>query len=168
MRQAAAQPRHPAPGERLRPQERMAWHGLFRAAQQILRRVDAELLRRYDLPVTGAELLYLLRHAGAPIRVTDLSERVLISQSSVSRTVERMERRGLVRRGPSSDDGRATVVSITAAGTRLLQAMRATEEEIVAEMLVDRLDAAQVGALVDAWRTLEWVSLDPHVPVQPQ
>lgn len=154
-----------ATGGRLQPQERMAWHGLFRAAQQILRRVDAELLRRYDLPVTGAELLYLLRHAPAPVRVTDLSEKVLISQSSVSRTLDRMERRGLVRRSTSSDDGRATVVSITAAGTRLLQAMRAAEEEIVGEMLVDRLDAAKIEALVDAWRALEWVSLDPHVPV---
>ncbi len=55
------------------------------------------------------------------LRVTDLGQRLIIRPPSVTGTIDRLERMGLVSRRVWSQDMRVRQVSLTAAGRRLIQ-----------------------------------------------
>ena len=65
--------------------------------------------------------LLLLQIKGAPdlserATVTELADRLQLAQSSVTELVARVEQAGLVRREPSSEDGRVVYLRLTKAG----------------------------------------------------
>lgn len=49
----------------------------------------------------------------------ELGEKTLITKGTLTGVLDRMEARGLIRRGPSDADRRQVFVSLTAAGTRM-------------------------------------------------
>jgi len=57
----------------------------------------------------------------APLRLTDLGERLLVRPPSITGVVGRLERDGLVLRRPSPDDNRAKRVVLTSAGRALVR-----------------------------------------------
>ncbi len=62
-------------------------------------------------------MLFTLRTAGPEgLRLRDLNKSVLLHQSALSRLIERMEERGLVRRAKTPKDARGTVVQLTEQG----------------------------------------------------
>ena len=130
----------------------------------MLRRLDEELTRQFQLTLGAAEVLYELRSARKPLRIKDLAHWALISPSTVSRSVDRLESRGLVRRETSQADRRESFVSITDEGVRIVRKMRSTEESIVNDLLADRLTAEQLEVLVDILRGLGWVNLELNAP----
>ncbi len=82
--------------------------------QRLARRIRAERSdgRFSDLQVA---LLFSLDHSG-PRTPRHLAERERVTPQSINRTVNALEEAGLVARGPSGDDGRCVLVSITDAG----------------------------------------------------
>ena len=73
------------------------------------------------LTSTEASALAVLVHGGA-MPIGELARHEQVKAPSMTRTVGKLERRGLVERAPSESDGRAWVLSATAAGRKLLQA----------------------------------------------
>jgi DNA-binding MarR family transcriptional regulator len=78
---------------------------------------------RQDLSRTAASVLATLREEG-PRRVTELAASEAVAQPSMTTLVNRLERLGLVERGPDPGDARAALVSLTPAGRERLQALR--------------------------------------------
>jgi DNA-binding MarR family transcriptional regulator len=68
------------------------------------------------------DVLASLRRAGDPPRLApgDLVGALLLSSAGVTGRVDRLERRGLVRRLPNPDDGRGVLVELTPAGRELV------------------------------------------------
>ncbi len=100
-----------------------AWEALFRAQVEIMRRLEADDLMP-DLTLKEYDILYTLRLAGGNgLRLKELNKGVLMHQSALSRLVERLELRGLVRRCTAPDDRRGTLISLTDAGARLQREM---------------------------------------------
>jgi DNA-binding MarR family transcriptional regulator len=94
-----------------------AWESLFRAQVAVIRRLNANA-RSYELSMREYDVLYnLSRFPGARLRLHELNEHILLNQSSLSRLVERMAAAGLVARMADPEDGRGTVVELTAQGT---------------------------------------------------
>ena len=62
---------------------------------------------------------------GVPCSIGELSVATLLKQPTVTRVVRRMESRGQVSRVTHPTDGRITLVQITAAGARVLEALMA-------------------------------------------
>lgn len=54
------------------------------------------------------------------LRMTDLADGVVYSRSGLTYQAQLLEQRGLVTRGPSPEDERSTVVSLTDAGREVL------------------------------------------------
>lgn len=98
----------------------------------VLSRIGA----KHDLSLTQLRLLGILRDRR--LRITLLGERLGLEKSTVSGLIDRAEKRGLVERAPSLEDGRATDVFLTKQGARLVEALRA-EAALVLAPLVDRL-----------------------------
>lgn len=76
--------------------------------------------------------------ANPGVRAGALGDALLIKRSNMTKLVDALERRGLVRRLPSDADRRSVELSLTAAGTaavaKLMPAMIEHEEEVLAPL----------------------------------
>lgn len=113
------------------------------------------------LPPSQAQALHVLLAAG-PAAQQRLAAALYLDKSSVSRLLDRMERRGWITRAPNRENRREKLVSLTPSGTaaaqRLRQSARARFEALVACLSGDEVDAVlsalavlnqAVGALPD-------------------
>jgi DNA-binding MarR family transcriptional regulator len=98
-----------------------------RALTSVLRRE-----MRAGLSLPALYVLVRLRDEG-PQRVTDLAAAEQVTQPAMTALVGRLERRGLLTRGPDPDDGRVVRVTITPDGARLLDEVRARRAQRLAE-----------------------------------
>ncbi len=76
------------------------------------------------LTAPRASVLSVLVFRG-PVTMSALAEAEQVRPPTITRLVDGLERRGLVRRVGDRDDGRVQLVEATAAGKRLLQKGRA-------------------------------------------
>jgi DNA-binding MarR family transcriptional regulator len=74
-----------------------------------------------DMSAEEISILTILAHLDGPERMKPLSEKLGRDATTVSRQVAGLEEAGLVERSPCPDDGRATVVAITKAGSKLVE-----------------------------------------------
>lgn len=109
--------------------------------------LGTELLRRAGvLPPHEIVLLYL--DENGPVPQTELVHYMGRDRSTVTATLQAMERAGLVERGPSPADGRALLVSLTDKGRATAPGARAAWREL--ERATTRgLTDAQRAALVE-------------------
>jgi DNA-binding MarR family transcriptional regulator len=92
---------------------------IMRAQQLMLARVETAL-RPFDLSFARYEMLTLLsfsREGALPM--ASAAARLQVHPTSVTNTVDRLERDGLVQRSAHPTDGRATIVRLTEAGRAL-------------------------------------------------
>jgi DNA-binding MarR family transcriptional regulator len=97
--------------------------GLVQTSFAVVARLS-QVAAAHDLSLTQLRVLAILRDREP--KMAELAAYLGLERSSVSGLIDRAVRRGLVRRDASGDDGRATRVSLTAAGQRL--AAELTEE----------------------------------------
>lgn len=121
-RSTAAEPAEPPVAYRPTAGARLAadaWESLFRTQVTIMRRLQADDIW-HDVTMREYDVLFTLSRApGGRLRLRELNEGILLAQSSLSRLVERLEGRGLVRRSVPADDARGTLVQLTDEGARL-------------------------------------------------
>jgi DNA-binding MarR family transcriptional regulator len=146
---------------RLTDAEMRAWQALLHAYHQVIRTLDRELREEHGLPLAAYDVL--LRLARAPdrgLRMTDLAERVLLSPSGLTRLVDRLEVKGLVRRRPDPDDARVTLAWLTDRGRRQLVKAARTHLEGIREHFTGRLSERQLRSVAAGLETVT----GPHVP----
>ncbi|PBC76123.1 DNA-binding MarR family transcriptional regulator [Streptomyces sp. TLI_235] len=123
--------------------ERPAVHELgllLRAAARLDRAMDAGMRAECGLSHTMFEVLLMLaRVRGEGIPQRELAEGLTLTSGGTTRLIDRMEQAGLVRRTPSAEDRRITLVEATAQGAEAFG--RAAE---VHARIVDRLFLAPV------------------------
>src|SRR5690606_4117119 len=93
-----------------------AWESLFRAQHELFAAMAADF---ENTSITQAEYDVLLTVTRAPEMTTRLREvtaKMLISQPSVSRLVDRMVSRGLITKCADPEDGRGALLTATDAG----------------------------------------------------
>ena len=101
-----------------------AWARLIRAQQVALGGVESALKREGLPPLVWYDILLELERApGGALRHKEIEREMLLERYSVTRIVERMSRQGLVRRAPSTEDGRGAVAIITDEGKALRRRM---------------------------------------------
>ncbi|GAB3402296.1 MarR family winged helix-turn-helix transcriptional regulator [Flindersiella endophytica] len=117
------------------------------------RRASQEQLE--DLGVTPGQLRVLrtLHHAEGALRVSELAERLGIVPRSATSAIDGLEAVGLVARAPDPGDRRATLVSLTDDGGRILLSVRRRKRDALIAQ-VERLNDEQRGALLALLRHL--------------
>jgi DNA-binding MarR family transcriptional regulator len=101
------------------------WVAMYRAVRAVTERVDTELSASGHIPLADYEVLHRIYTAdNERIRLLDLARSVLVSPSSATRIVDRLEKRGLAVRQPSDVDRRETFVTLTTAGQSLYLSVR--------------------------------------------
>jgi DNA-binding MarR family transcriptional regulator len=124
------------------------WESLFRAQVAVMRKLQAApafkalALNEYDV------LFTLSRCPSGWLRLNELNDNVLLSQSSLSRLVERLAKRGLVERTPAPDDGRGILIRLTDAGRDLQKQIGREHVRDIAALVGPALSAAEQQELL--------------------
>ncbi|MEU8103816.1 MarR family transcriptional regulator [Nonomuraea muscovyensis] len=104
---------------------------IMRAHQILLSQLDS-LLKPYDLTFARYEALVLLTFSRTgSLPLWKIGERLMVHPTSVTNTVDRLERSGLVSRMRNPHDGRGVLAEITDAGRDVVR--RATADLMAAD-----------------------------------
>jgi DNA-binding MarR family transcriptional regulator len=139
---------------RLTSDELVAWAGFLRVHGEITHALDADLAA-HGISLSDYDVLVFL--ANAPerrLRMSELAESVLITQSGITRLVDRLVARGLVERQRCSEDRRGSFAVLTDRGVTTLDAARGRHLDGVRERFLDRLHPDDLAALAAAWERL--------------
>ncbi len=138
--------------KQLSGRELAAWRGFLRVHASLVSDLDRELEEAHGLPLSHYEVL--LHLANAPderLRMSDLASSVLLSQSGVTRLVDRLERAGHVVRQPCPEDRRVLYAQLTDAGRTRLSEARPTHLAGVRTRFLAPFDDAELNELAAAW-----------------
>ena len=110
--------------EMLSGEELAAWRAFLRAHSTMLRRIAADLDEADMPPLSWYDVLAALQEADEQrLRQVELAERVLLSNSGLSRLIDRIEKAGLARRTTCHTDRRSFYIELTDEGRDMLERM---------------------------------------------
>ncbi|MEU9886546.1 MarR family transcriptional regulator [Sphaerisporangium sp. NPDC051011] len=135
---------------------------IMRAHQILLRQLDT-LLRPHDLTFARYEALVLLTFSrtGA-LPLSRIGERLMVHPTSVTNTVDRLERAGLVRRMRNPRDGRGVLAEITEKGRELVT--RATADLMAADFCMTMYGESDLAEMFGMLRTIRVAAGDFEPP----
>ncbi len=108
-------------------------------AGRLSRRVESfyqEALRSWGLQYSDYAVLSMLRFSGA-LSPKSLNVFMAITSGGLTKTIQRLEAKGLVRREPDPNDGRGTLISLTKKGERTVTRIFAEDVKAHEELLAD-------------------------------
>lgn len=116
-----------------------------RALLAVVARSIAPELDRVTVP--QFRVLVVLSTAGAPVRNRDLAEALGVHPSTFTRNADRLVAAGWVRRAQNPDNRRETLVSLTAAGRRLVDRVTARRRDEIREILAQLTPSERILVL---------------------
>jgi DNA-binding MarR family transcriptional regulator len=134
---------------------------ISRLARELEQRLEP-VYRDHGLEPGWYDVLATLRRAGPPYRMrpSDFTGTLMLTSSGTTKRLDRLEQAGLIARTPDPADRRGTLITLTAAGSRLvddtIEAHLANEHGLLAA-----LTKAEQRALADLLRKLQ-LGLPPH------
>ena len=109
-----------------------------------------------DLTPQQFNILRILRGAGQPLSTLQIRQRMLDKMSDTSRIVDRLIKKGLVKKVVCKSDRRLVDVSITEKGLKLLEKLDDAQDDL--DGIINNLsepDAKQLNKLLDKIRNSE-------------
>ena len=134
--------------------EQEAWRTFLYATTLLTDRFTEALQADPEIDLTLGEYEILVRLSEAEgrfLRMSELADKVVHSRSRLTHTISRMEKRGLVERVRSTDDGRGRQAQLTEAGIKMLELAAPTHVRSVREHLLDVIghdDLLQLGRIL--------------------
>ena len=95
--------------------------------------VNEKINRRFepfDITQQQFNILRILRGAGQPLSTLQIRQRMLDKMSDTSRIVDRLVKKGMVKKSTCREDRRLVDVLLTDKGKKLLQSMDGMNEEL--------------------------------------
>jgi MarR family transcriptional regulator, organic hydroperoxide resistance regulator len=121
---------------------------LLSTASRLVENAWHEALAEHDLTHAGLIVLHFL-HDG-PLSQSALATLARVENQTMSRTLERLERSGFVRRDRDAADGRRVLVSRTDAGTSVFQETCTIERELFPDIEQPQELRRQLEAIIRA------------------
>ena len=132
----------------LTPEQSTAWRAFLWAPTLIMRNLEREMRAADRLPLSWFDvLIHLYDVPQGRLRLQALAESVVLSRSGLTRLIDRMEKAGVVRREPATDDRRGSYAVLTAAGRRRFEHVMPGHLRRVNDHFARHLSAAEVRAL---------------------
>jgi DNA-binding MarR family transcriptional regulator len=134
-------------------EEANAWHHFVQAYHLLERQIEQQLQRDAGLSHAQYNVLVVLsEEPGNRMRMTELARRVVVSKSSLTYQIGKMEKAGLVRRQPHESDERGILAVLTDVGRTLLRTTAPGHVLTVREYLIDLFTPEQLVQLGDFMR----------------
>ncbi len=126
--------------------------------------VNEKINRRFepfDITQQQFNILRILRGAGQPLSTLQIRQRMLDKMSDTSRIVDRLVKKGMVKKTISREDRRLVDVLLTDKGKKLLQTMDGMNEEMESIFkYLSNEEAKLLNVLLDKIRIIENPSED--------
>ncbi|MFU9035490.1 MULTISPECIES: MarR family winged helix-turn-helix transcriptional regulator [Streptomyces] len=134
------------------------WCALSALHSRIETHIERALQAQHDLSVREFSVLNVLSEQhdgpGGHLRMNQVADSVVLSQSATTRLVTRLEDRGLLSRYLCPDDRRGIYTNVTAEGLALLVEARPTHDGALYEALKEAAQRPELAPLVTAVQTL--------------
>ena len=144
---------HPDTGangvQALDPQQLGAYFALMEAVSLLQHQVEQYLRTEGGLSYVQFQLLARLAEVHGQLTMTQLADGVVYSRSGLTYQAGLLERAGLITRGPSPDDERATLVAITDSGLALVGRVLPGHVQVVGRLLFEPLSDDDLHHLGD-------------------
>jgi DNA-binding MarR family transcriptional regulator len=132
---------------------RQVWESFIHAHAAVFKRLEDEIKREAGIGLSWFDVLIHLAWADAGrMNLQDLTNSLLLTQSSVSRLVDRMETAGLVRKEMSNADRRAVLVSLTPAGRAAFRRAYRVHLRGIEEHFTQHVTADEAASMTEALR----------------
>src|SRR6266853_1145956 len=125
-----------------------AYFALTEAVSLLQHQVEQQLRAEGGISYVQFQLLARLAAARGQLTMTELADGVVYSRSGLTYQAGLLEKAGLITRGPSPDDERATLVTITDNGRALLGRVMPGHVQVT-RLLLDPLSDQDVDHLRD-------------------
>jgi DNA-binding MarR family transcriptional regulator len=131
------------------PDERpSAWPALLTAHALMERAIESRLASAGLPDLACYDALWVLEQApGTRLRMHELASRMVITRSSITRLIDRLEAAGLVQRERAGDDRRGAFAVLTAAGRDLRRRMWGVYRPAIHDLFDRHLSEAESTAL---------------------
>lgn len=127
-----------------------AWIALMRAQQAAVLKIERAFRDANMPPHAWYDVLWELDRAPETgLRPYEIERRVLITQSNISRLIDKLEERGLVERRACEEDGRGQHVVITTAGREMRRRMWPVYAKAIMEAVGRYLTEREAGTVRD-------------------
>lgn len=129
-------------------EEQRCWRGFIEACIGTVQLLDSNLKRDVGMSFDDYEVLVHLSEAtGRRLRMSDLSSRLLHSQSRVTQRIDRLVYRGWVIREKCKDDRRVTYAVLTDPGYAAIEGAAPAHVEHVRAHLISHLTRDELDIL---------------------
>jgi len=149
--------------------ERKCWQQFLESSTILLETLDRSLRDTHDL--TMFEFLVLDMLAKSPqgsARMGDLSQALVLRPSRLTEQIRRMELQGLVRRTPSTNDGRGVITSITREGRARVKPAARTYTQEIRKHYFDQMSRQQMISFGESCRRIGDALKDSEWPPKPK
>ena len=134
---------------------RQLWESFINAHAAVFNRLEDEIKREAGIELSWFDVLVHLDWADAGrMNLQDLTNSLLLTQSGVSRLVDRMQTAGLVRKEMSNADRRAVLVSLTPAGRAAFRRAYRVHLRGIEEHFVQHVTADEAASMTKALRNV--------------
>jgi DNA-binding MarR family transcriptional regulator len=123
-----------------------AWESLFRAQVSMARYLAGTFT--HELSFNEYDVLFnLSRLPDRACRLRELTDRVLLTQPSISRLVDRLVARGLLAKMPDAHDGRGTIVQMTDSGVTVYREIARVHAKAIESRIGGSLEPVELAEL---------------------
>lgn len=144
--------------------QQVAWRLFLTVHALAYRRIDEGLLAADCLSFDDYDVLLTVNEAeGETLRMSELAEAVLLSNSGMSRRVARLVERDLLHREQSSHDGRVFRVRLSRAGRKALDKSWNVYSGLIEETFASHLTSTEAKLLGSIFqRVLNRIGTEQH------
>ncbi len=140
--------------------EMRTWRAYLRAVNLIERRLNEGLKAAGGLTIEDYEVLvHLSETVDQRLRMSELSQRLVHSQSRLTQRVDRLAKRGYVSREKCPEDRRGTFACLTEDGFAALEATAPQHVQDVRDALIDLIEPDEHAVIAEV---LERISEELH------
>jgi len=134
--------------------ELQAWRGFVLNARSVLLDIEADL-ERFGIDGGDYQLLAIVTESPARrVKLCDLAATLRLSRGGLTRRMQGVVNKGLVKRVRNRADGRSAYAEITPKGWKLLKRAAPSHVASVRKRVIDRLSKEELARLASAFEKL--------------
>jgi DNA-binding MarR family transcriptional regulator len=111
--------------------------------------LEERLVQEVGILLADNEALLNVAHAAAPLRMSDIAERLVLSRGGTTKVIDRLEELGFVSRQADPEDRRAVVVEITPEGREVLARARTVIDASLSEVWAATLSDDEAKVVIE-------------------
>jgi DNA-binding MarR family transcriptional regulator len=124
------------------------WQDYLAVHRSIVEQLAAQMMADHRLPLEWFDVLvHLADIPGMRLRQKDLRDRLLLSESGISRMLVRIEQAGLIERTQADEDRRGVEIALTPRGQQALSDALDSHLALVSTLFTERLTPTDHTAL---------------------